>query len=86
MKDFLSQSRRLPLALAFATFPIFSCDERSGQFPDIVASASIRAVAQDERHKWLSRIRGDGLHTIKAKGVKNGYDDSAIARADFTIN
>jgi hypothetical protein len=32
------------------------------------------------------KITGKGQHTVKAMGVKSGFDNSAIATANFTIN
>jgi len=53
---------------------------------DPTTSSSVYPVASGKKKVKGISITGKGPHTVKAKGVNGGFEDSAIATANFTIN
>ena len=50
-----------------------------------IASAVYSRVARKKNKKTGFRLTGKGQHTVKAKAVESGFNDSPIATANFTI-
>jgi len=53
---------------------------------DPSTSSSVYITSKGKKKSKGITITGKGQHTVKAMGAKSGYDSSAVATAEFTIN